>query len=67
MIYTQEANDILQKGFNVLTQELGERNFRLFINLINAEFDYVQWKHDYFDSLTPEQIDADMEAFFNGE
>ena len=43
----------------------GVSEYKVPLKLISSGFDYTEWQRAYFDSLTPEQIDADMEEYFS--
>jgi hypothetical protein len=50
--------EILNKGMQCLLDKLGVVDTEYFISVINREqFDYTKWQQEYFDRMTPEEID----------
>lgn len=59
------AIEIMNKGMNCLTRQLGVVEAEKFISiLIREKFDYTKWQESLFDNMTPEQINEDMKQYF---
>ena len=57
-------NTIFQ-GMQILAENMGIIETEKFISLIKAEdFDYTEWQRNYFDKKSREEIDAEMEKYF---
>ncbi len=57
--------DILSRGMEILSQEMGIVDAERFIFLVKTEgFDYTKWQREYFDRKTREEMDAEMDAYF---
>ena len=58
--------ETLSRGMAILTENMGIVEAETFIFLVKTEgFDYTKWQPEYFDSKTNEEIDADMDSYFN--
>ena len=52
--------DILTRGMECLTDNLGVVDAETFISLIIREkFDYTRWQRDYFDKMPPGEFSSD--------
>lgn len=59
------AIEIMNKGMNCLTEQLGVVEAEKFISiLIREKFDYTKWQENLFDNMTPEQINEDARRYF---
>ncbi len=57
--------DTLSRGMEILTRNMGIVEAENFIFLIKTEnFDYTKWQRDYFDNKTKEEIDSEMNKYF---
>lgn len=57
--------DTLARGMSILTEQMGIIEAETFIFLVKSEgFDYTKWQRDYFGSKTKEELDAEMDAYF---
>jgi hypothetical protein len=52
--------DIMTRGMECLTDNLGVVDAETFISLIIREkFDYTRWQRDYFDKMSPGEFSRD--------
>ena len=57
--------DTLSRGMSILTEQMGIVEAETFIFLVKSEeFDYTKWQRDYFGSKTKEELDSEMDAYF---
>ena len=58
------TSEIMRKGMECLTQQMGIVEAEQFISVIIREkFDYTKWQRDYFDAKTPETISEEASQF----
>jgi uncharacterized protein (DUF2344 family) len=56
--------EILNKGMQCLLDKLGVVETEYFISVISREqFDYTKWQQEYFDRLSPEEIDREAKQY----
>ncbi len=49
--------ELMSKGMQILSRELGSVEAERFISVIMREqFDYTKWQREYFDSMTQDEI-----------
>ena len=57
--------ETLSRGMDILVQNMGIVEAEEFIFLIKAEgFDYTKWQREYFDNITQDKLDKDMDKYF---
>ena len=57
--------ETLSRGMDILVQNMGIVEAEEFIFLIKAEgFDYTKWQREYFDNITQDKLDNDMDKYF---
>ena len=58
--------DTLSRGMEILAQKMGIVEAEKFIYIVKTEgFDYTKWQREYFDNKTREEMDAEMDAYFD--
>ena len=58
------TSEIMRKGMECLTQQMGIVEAEQFISVIIREkFDYTKWQRGYFDRKTPEEISREASDF----
>jgi hypothetical protein len=51
--------EIMNKGMQCLLEKLGVVETERFISgIIREQFDYTKWQQEYFDRMTPDEINA---------
>lgn len=57
--------ETLSRGMDILVENMGIVEAEEFIFLIKTEgFDYTKWQREYFDNISPEKMDTDMDKYF---
>lgn len=58
--------EIMNRGMQCLLEKLGVVETEKFISVIIREkFDYTKWQQEYFDAMTPEQINSAAAQYAN--
>ena len=58
------TSEIMRKGMECLTQQMGIVEAEQFISVIIREkFDYTKWQREYFDAKTPEEISKEASEY----
>ena len=58
------TSEIMRKGMECLTQQMGIVEAEQFISVIIREkFDYTKWQRDYFDKKSPEEISTEASEY----
>ncbi|MEE5994447.1 MAG: hypothetical protein V3G42_14650 [Oscillospiraceae bacterium] len=58
--------EIINQGMECLLSGMNVVDVERFIFLLKAEgFDYTKWQREYFGKMTKEEMDADMDKFFD--
>jgi hypothetical protein len=56
--------EIMNKGMQCLLEKLGVVEAEKFISvIIKEQFDYTKWQQEYFDNMTPEEIDIAVKQY----
>jgi hypothetical protein len=56
--------EIMNKGMQCLLEKLGVVEAEQFISvIIKEQFDYTKWQQEYFDNMTPEEIDVAVKHY----
>ena len=58
--------ETLSRGMAILTEKLGIVEAENFIFLVKAEeFDYTEWQRNFFGNKTKEELDTEMDIYFD--
>lgn len=61
---SKSAEEVLDRGMECLTNEMGTVDAEYFISLIIKEqFDYTKWQRKYFDGMSPEEISRQAKEY----
>jgi hypothetical protein len=56
--------EIMNKGMQCLLENLGVVEAEQFVSIIIKEqFDYTKWQQEYFDNMSPEEIDVAVKQY----
>jgi hypothetical protein len=56
--------EIMNKGMQCLLENLGVVEAEQFVSvIIKEQFDYTKWQREYFDNMSPEEIDVAVKQY----
>ena len=52
---------LMHRGMTCLIENMGALEAQRFISaVLREQFDYIQWRHDFFDNMTPEEFESGL-------
>ena len=52
---------LMHRGMTCLLENMGALEAQHFISaVLREQFDYIEWRHDFFDNMTPEEFESKL-------